>query len=287
MAEERRPVMQITPEIESMIARALSEDLASGDTTTDALIPPELTGSANLIAKAEGILAGVGVALAVFRQVDPSLEGTALLQDGSALQVADVIAQVQGRVASILMAERTALNFLQRMSGIATEANRYVRAIAGHRARILDTRKTTPGLRAIEKYAIRTGGASNHRGNLADGILIKDNHIQALRNLSLAEIIKQARAWASHTVKVEVEVEDLEQVNEALEAGADILMLDNMGLEEMARAVKLAHGRALTEASGGVTLETVRAVAATGVDLISVGAMTHSPRALDIGLDLV
>ena len=284
-----RPMIQITPEIEASIDKALTEDLSIGDPTTDALIPQDLTGRAKLVAKADGILAGVDVALAVFRRIDPALKTTALIRDGATLEPGAVIASVEGSVSSILKAERTALNFLQRLSGTATATGEYVRAVAGHQARIVDTRKTTPGLRSLEKYAVRAGGGFNHRQNLGDGILIKDNHIQALRQegLSLGEIVQKAYANAPHTVKVEVEVENLDQVSEALDAGAETLLLDNMGLEEMAAAVGMAQGRALTEASGGINLETVRAVAATGVDLISVGALTHSARALDISLDLV
>ena len=281
--------MLISPEIESLIDRALAEDLSIGDPTTTILIPPRLAARADLVAKAEGILAGVDVALAVFRRVDRSLQTRALIEDGMALEVGLRIATVEGPASSILQAERTALNFLQRLCGIATETSRYVRAAAGHKVRIVDTRKTTPGLRALEKYAVRCGGGRNHRQNLGDGILIKDNHIQALRGngLSLGEIIGKARAGASHTIRVEVEVEDLTAVKEALDAGAEVLLLDNMELEEMARAATLARGRAVTEASGGIDLASVRDVAATGVDLISVGALTHSPRALDISLDLV
>ena len=279
----------MTPEVEALIDRALTEDLSIGDPTTEAIVPPGLTGRAELISGEEGVLAGVDIALAVFRRVDPGLETKPLIQDGSVLQPGDVISSVEGAVSPILKAERTALNFLQRLSGIATETGRYVKAASGYRARIVDTRKTTPGLRALEKYAVRVGGGHNHRRNLGDGILIKDNHLQALRNqgLSLADVIKRARANASHTVKIEVEVEDLDQVAEALDVGAEILLLDNMGTQEMTEAVGLARGRAVTEASGGVNLETVRVVAATGVDLISVGALTHSVRALDISLDLV
>ena len=279
----------ITPEIESLIDRALSEDLSIGDPTTEALIPPELAGRADLVAKEEGVLAGVGVALAVFRRVDPTLETSSHVQDGSGLEAGVRIASVEGSVASILMTERTALNFVRRLSGVATETSRYVRAVEGYKARIVDTRKTTPGLRTLDKYAVRVGGGHNHRRSLGDGILIKDNHIQALRGqgLSLADIVEKAYANASHTIKIEVEVEDLSQAKEALEAGAEILLLDNMGLEEMAKAVELARGKAMTEASGGISLETVSRVAATGVDLISVGALTHSARALDISLDMV
>ena len=284
-----RPVLHLTPEVENLIDRALSEDLSIGDPTTEALIPDQLTGRAELVAKQEGLLAGVEVALAVFHRVDPTLDARPLLRDGAALRPRDVIASVEGAVSSILRAERTALNFLQRLSGVATQTSKYVRAVSGHQVRIVDTRKTTPGLRVLEKYAVRVGGGHNHRRNLGDGILIKDNHIQAMRSqgLGLADVIQKARANASHTVRVEVEVEDLQQVKEALEAGAELLLLDNMDLEKLAQAVKMARGRALTEASGGITLETVRAVAATGVDLISIGALTHSVTALDLSLDLV
>ena len=277
----------ITPEIESLIDRALTEDLSIGDPTCDALIPPELQASAVVVAKSEGVLAGVDVALAVFRRVDPALDACARLPDGSPLRPGDVIAAVSGSAAAIMMAERTALNFVQRMSGIATATRGYVDAVAGHDVRIVDTRKTTPGLRTLDKYAVRCGGGHNHRRNLGDGILIKDNHIQALRDhgLSLADVVRKAYANAPHTVRVEVEVENVDEAREALDAGAEILLLDNMAPPEMARAVELARGRAVTEASGGINLDTVRAAAAAGVDLISVGALTHSVLALDISLD--
>ncbi len=278
-----------TLEIEALVDRALAEDLCSGDPTTDALIPSDLQGKAVVAAKAEGVLAGIGIALAVFRRVDPTLKVTPLMRDGASVKPEDIIAELEGPVASVLAGERTALNFLQRLSGIATETSRYVQQVAGYNAQILDTRKTTPGLRALEKYAVSVGGGKNHRRNLGDGILIKDNHISALRSsgVGLAEIVRKARAGAPHTLKVEVEIEDLDQVREALDAGAELLLLDNMGVEMMATAVKMARGRALTEASGGVRLQNVREVAATGVDLISVGALTHSARALDMGLDIV
>ena len=282
-------VLHLTPEIESLIDRALGEDLSIGDPTCDALIPPELQARAVMVAKSDGVLAGVDVALAVFRRVDPTLDACASLSDGSPLSPGDAIAAVSGSAASIMMAERTALNFTQRMSGIATATRRYVDAVAGHDVRIVDTRKTTPGLRTLDKYAVRCGGGHNHRRNLGDGILIKDNHIQALRDhgLSLADVVRKANANAPHTVRVEVEVESVDEAREALDAGAEILLLDNMSPAEMARAVDLARGRAVTEASGGIDLDTVRDVAASGVDLISVGALTHSVRALDISLDFV
>jgi nicotinate-nucleotide pyrophosphorylase (carboxylating) len=281
-------VSQLPPEVYSLIDAALSEDQTFNDPTTAALVPPEIRGNGMIRAKAPGILAGIDVAAAVFHRVDPDLEVQALLSDGSALSPGMDIARVQGMAGSILRAERIALNFLQRMSGIASDTNQYVRAIEGCQARIVDTRKTVPGHRYLDKYAVRMGGGYNHRLNLADGILIKDNHIEALRSreMGLKEVIQLALSRASHTIKVEVEVETLDQVREALDGGAHILMLDNMTVELMRQAMKLIDGRAVVEASGGITLETVRAVAETGVDLISIGGLTHSARALDISLDL-
>ena len=269
--------------------RALSEDLYAGDLTTDAVIPPDLSGKAVIISKAPGVVAGLPVALLVFTRLDSDFTTHSLVSDGDRVVPEDFVAEVEGSVASILKGERTALNFLQRMSGIATEAGLYAAAVEGYSARILDTRKTTPGLRALEKYAVAAGGGRNHRYSLGDGVLIKDNHIEAARRMGhgIAYAVEAARVSAPHTVKVEVEVENLQQAWEALDAGADILLLDNMGLEEMRSAVKMARGRALTEASGGITLDNVRDVAATGVDFISVGALTHSPRALDMSLELV
>lgn len=279
---------QLPPEVHSLIDAALSEDQIFNDPTTAALVPPEIRGNGMIRAKAPGILAGIDVAAAVFHRVDPDLEVQVLLSDGSALSPGMDIARVQGMAGSILRAERVALNFLQRMSGIASDTNQYVRAIEGCQARIVDTRKTVPGHRYLDKYAVRMGGGYNHRLNLADGILIKDNHIEALRSreMGLKEVIQLALSRASHTIKVEVEVETLDQVREALDGGAHILMLDNMTVELMRQAMKLIDGRAVVEASGGITLETVRAVAETGVDLISIGGLTHSARALDISLDL-
>ena len=279
----------ITPEIEAIVDQALAEDLSAGDPTTEILVAPDVHGKAVVMAKAKGVLAGVDVALSVFRRVDSAVRVKALARDGSRLEPETFIAEIEGPVASILMSERTALNFLQHLSGIATETRKYVEKVAGHKALILDTRKTTPGLRSLQKYAVRLGGGKNHRRNLGDGILIKDNHIDVMRRsgLDVGETVKKARARAPHTLKVEVEVEDLRQVREALDAGADALLLDNMDLDQMAKAVKMANGKAITEASGGINLVNVGAVAATGVDLISVGALTHSAAALDISLELV
>ena len=280
-------MFQMTLETEALIDRALSEDLSIGDPTTDILIPPDLNGHASFVAKEEGILAGLDVALAVFQRFDRSLEAEVFVQDGRRLAPGDAIATVSGKMNPMLKAERTALNFIRKMSGIATVTATYVREVDSYEVRIVDTRKTTPGLRALEKYAVRVGGGYNHRQNLGDGILIKDNHIETLRNqgMSLGDVVRKANREKSHTINVEVEVEDLSQVEEALDAGARILLLDNMAPEDMAIAVRMAEGKAVTEASGNITLRTVRAAAASGVDLISVGALTHSSKDLDISLD--
>ena len=279
---------QLPPEVYRLIDAALTEDATFNDPTTAALVPPEILGVGMLRAKAGGVLAGGDVAMAVFQRVDLGLDARTLLADGSGLSPGDDIARVEGPAASILLAERIALNFLQRMSGIASETHRYVSAVEGCKARIVDTRKTVPGLRYLDKYAVRMGGGHNHRLNLADGILIKDNHIQALRSrkLGLREIVQLALSRASHTIKVEVEVETLGEVREAVEAGAHIIMLDNMPVDLMRQAMDIVAGRAVVEASGNITMETVRAVAETGVDLISIGGLTHSVTALDISLDL-
>ncbi len=282
-------MFQMTPDTEALIDRAISEDLLIGDPTTDILIPADMQGEAAFVAKEAGVLAGLDVALAVFKRIDDSLCANTLVEDGSELAAGQQLAFVSGGMRSILKAERTALNFVRRLSGIASETASYARAVEGYLVRIVDTRKTTPGLRALEKYAIRAGGGYNHRQNLGDGILIKDNHIEALRRLgmNLGDVVRKANREKSHTVNVEVEVEDLAQAQEALDAGAKILLLDNMHPEEMAAAVQAARGRAVIEASGNITLENVRAAAAAGVDIISVGALTHSSRALDISLDVV
>lgn len=280
-------MIHLNPEVRALIDVALAEDQAFNDPTTR-IIPNGLMASGTIKSKAYGTLAGVDVSLAVFQHVDPSLQTEALLSDGSSLAPGDDIARLEGSAASILRAERSALNFLQRMSGIATDTARCVRLVEGFKANIVDTRKTAPGLRYLDKYAVRAGGGANHRMNLADGILIKDNHIAALRSqgLSLYETVKLALVRAPHTVKVEVEVTNLEELQEALEAGAHIILLDNMSLEDMRRAVDIVKGVATIEASGGINAETVRAVAETGVDLISLGSLTHSVQALDISLDL-
>ncbi len=278
----------LPPTVYQLIDAALTEDQAFNDPTTEALVPPEIRAEGVIRAKSSGVLAGTDVGLSVFQRVDPTLEIQGFLADGAILSPGNDIARVQGSAGSILRAERTALNFMQRMSGIASDTNRYVRAIEGSRSRIVDTRKTAPGHRYLDKYAVRMGGGYNHRLNLADGILIKDNHIEALRSkeMGLREVIQLALARASHTIKVEVEVETVEAAAQAAEAGAHIIMLDNMDPETMKEAMDVIAGRAVVEASGGITLETVKAVADTGVDLISIGGLTHSVTALDISLDL-
>ena len=275
-------------QLKRIVSEALSEDLANRDITTNMLIPPELEGKAAILVKRNGVLAGLDAAKEVFRQVDPSLRFEAVAKDGAKVSKGKVVATIEGKMASILKAERTALNFLQHLSGIATETARYVDAVAGTKAIITDTRKTVPGLRLLEKYAVRVCGGHNHRLNLSDGVLIKDNHLTILRScgVGLGEAVRKARKRAPRTMKVEVEVESVKQAQEALSAGADIIMLDNMKLQDMRRVVELVHGRALLEASGGITLDNVRSVAETGVNLISVGALTHSAKALDISLEV-
>lgn len=275
------------PGLDRTIEAALAEDLALGDPTTTSLIPPHLTGRASFVSRQPGVLAGIQVAIDVYRQVDPELKTKAMLLDGDVVAPGAVLGSVEGRVASILTGERTALNFLQRMSGVATLTAQYVKEIEGTPATIVDTRKTAPGLRALDKYAVAAGGGKNHRMCLGDGILIKDNHIAALRaeGISLAQVVKRARTRAPHTVKIEVEVETIVEAQEAIKGGADIILADNMPADELAQIVALAKGKVMVEASGGITLENVAEVARTGVNLISVGALTHSVKALDIGLD--
>ncbi len=271
-------------QVEQVIENALAEDLASSDVTTQALIPPDLEGRASIVVKEDGVLAGMEVAQAVFRQVDPALRIGVLIQDGARVRKGNEVAIIEGKVAGILRAERTALNFLCHLSGVATETARYVAAVEGCKTRITDTRKTTPGMRMLEKYAVRMGGGQSHRLHLGDWVLIKDNHLAALPAVGLKEAIECTRRASA--LKVEVEVGSVAEAEEALDASADIIMLDNMAVEEIKQVVELARGRALIEASGGITLENVLQVAEAGVDLISVGAITHSAKALDLSLEL-
>jgi nicotinate-nucleotide pyrophosphorylase (carboxylating) len=275
-------------EIDAAIGIALDEDLSGGDATTEALIPAGLAGKATLLVKEPGVLAGVEVAVCVFRKIDASLKVEMFLKDGSVVKPNDIIGTISGSVIGLLKAERTALNFLQRMSGIASQTAQYVEAIAGTSAGIYDTRKTTPGLRVLEKYAVRMGGGHNHRRSLGDAVLIKDNHIAAMRlaGLNLEQIVQKARRNAPEGITIEVEVTSVAEAAEALKAGPDIIMLDNMSVPEMKKAVKLISGRAKVEASGNIRLNNVREVALTGVDIISIGALTHSYNALDISLEM-
>ena len=270
--------------LDSLIDLAFEEDIGIGDITTEATVPPEREGIGILLAKSDGMIAGLPIAERVFSKLDATLAFRTLVSDGDAVDAGTSIAEVQGSAKTILIGERTALNFLQRLSGIATLTAQFVEAVADYDAKIVDTRKTAAGWRALQKYAVRVGGGYNHRFGLYDGVLIKDNHIVAAGGI--ANAVQRAREVVPHTVKIEVEVETAEQVDEALEADADILLLDNMPLSIMQNVVQEVGDRAVTEASGGITLERVQAVAATGVDLISVGALTHSAMPMDISLTL-
>ncbi|HCP60720.1 MAG TPA: carboxylating nicotinate-nucleotide diphosphorylase [Dehalococcoidia bacterium] len=275
-------------QLDSIIDRALAEDISRGDITSEALLPPGLQGKAVIRVKAKGVLAGGEVARRVLLRVDPSLKIEIIIKDGARVKPGDMLATISGTVMSILKAERVALNFLQRLSGIATETARFVARAQGLPVTILDTRKTTPGLRLLEKYAVRTGGGQNHRLDLSDGILIKDTHLAALHALGmdLPGIITRAKRNAPHHLKVEIEVSTVEEAVEAAAAGADIIMLDNMSPEEMRRAASLTPAGVKLEASGGITLKNIGAAARSGVDFISIGALTHSPRALDMSLTI-
>ncbi|SHG44362.1 nicotinate-nucleotide pyrophosphorylase [carboxylating] [Thermosyntropha lipolytica DSM 11003] len=271
--------------LEDLIRRALQEDIGHGDITTENLIPPEHQSCGEFIAKAEGILAGIEVCRAVFAYLDKSIAFEALKQDGDQVRKGEVIARVRGNTRCLLMGERLALNFLQRMSGIATKTCRLAEKIKPYPAVLVDTRKTTPGLRYLEKYAVAAGGGRNHRFGLYDGVMIKDNHIKAAGGIRLA--VEKIRGKIPHTIKIEVEVENLEQLKEALEAGADIILLDNMPVDMLQEAVAMAKGKALLEASGGVDEHNIEEIARTGVDFISCGALTHSAPSLDISFNLL
>ena len=275
--------MAVTAEaIERTVWAALAEDVGEKDVTTEATVDPAAVGTAELLVEEPGVVFGLRVGEAVFRALDPDAEVEALGEDGAFLDAPAAVARVTGSLGAILTGERTALNFLGRLSGVATVTRRYVDAVAGTGAAILDTRKTTPGLRLLEKQAVAAGGGRNHRFGLFDGVLIKDNHLRAAGSIAVAV----ERARAATDLPVEVECDTLEQVSEALAAGADAILLDNMSLDELRAAVVLVDGRARLEASGGVTLENVRAIAETGVDEISIGALTHSARSLDVSLEL-
>lgn len=270
--------------IKDVVRRALEEDLGVGDITSESILVENFTTEAVFLAKSPGVIAGLPVVAEVWRQLDPKLIFTPLIEDGFTVLRGAEIAKVSGPVKSILAGERVALNFLQHLSGIATKTAQLVKLVEGYPVKVVDTRKTTPGLRILEKYAVRQGGGHNHRYNLADAVLIKDNHIAACG--SITDAVKRARAAIPHTMTIEVEVENESQVREAIDVKADIIMLDNMPPAQMKAMVKLIDGRALVEASGNINESTIKEVAATGVDIISSGAITHSVSALDISLDI-
>jgi nicotinate-nucleotide pyrophosphorylase (carboxylating) len=272
--------------IEQAVRRALDEDLGrAGDITSAATIPAGKKAKAKLVARKAGVLAGLACAAESFRAIDPNVSFRAKTRDGAKLAANEIIAEIEGPAITILSGERVALNFVGHLSGIATLTAAYVARVAHTGAKIVDTRKTLPGLRALEKYAVRCGGGVNHRFGLDDAVLIKDNHIAVAGGVAAA--LKRARAAAGHLVKVEIEVDQLDQLSEVLKAGgADSVLLDNMDAATLKRAVEMARGKVVTEASGGVTLETVARIAETGVDVISVGALTHSAPALDVALDI-
>jgi nicotinate-nucleotide pyrophosphorylase (carboxylating) len=275
-------------QVERIVAAALEEDAPWGDLTSEVLVPAWATGTARLVAREPGVLSGTAAFAAAFQLVDPELSVSAWVQDGSAFEAGTVLAEVAGSARAILRGERIGLNFIQRMSGIATETARYVTAVAATPARIVDTRKTTPGLRALERQAVRDGGGHNHRHSLSDAVMAKDNHLAFLADagVTLTEALVRARHLLPHTAHLEVEVDRLDQIPDVLAAGVDTIMLDNFTLDELREGVAIIGDRAIVEASGGVTLETVTDIAGTGVDVISVGALTHSVRSLDLGLDV-
>jgi nicotinate-nucleotide pyrophosphorylase (carboxylating) len=275
----------MTPEIDRVIEAALQEDMPDGDITSESLIPPESISKAIFMAKEDGILAGIDVAARVFWKVDSSITFEKDVDDGSAIKAGDTLARIKGPSISLLKGERTALNFLQRMSGIASLTQEFVKGLEGTGTQVLDTRKTTPSLRSLEKYAVKMGGGTNHRHSLSDMVLIKDNHLQIVGNIS--DAIQRARDRVGRDVRIEVETANLEEVKEAVHAGADMVMLDNMSPETMKGVVEWVNGRVPLEASGNVTLSTLKEIAASGVDYISVGGLTHSYRSLDISMEFL
>lgn len=271
--------------IDQTIRAALSEDLGrAGDITTQATIPESARARALIVARETGVIAGSDIAIAAFRMMEPNVRFDTHMTDGTAIAAGTVVLAVEGPARAILSAERVALNFMGRLSGIASLTARYVQAVKHTKARIVCTRKTTPNLRAFEKYAVRCGGGSNHRFGLDDAILIKDNHIAVAGGVVNA--LRAAKSFAGHLVKIEIEVDTLDQLDEVIKEGADVVLLDNMMPDQLKEAVRRVSGKMLTEASGGVNLETVAAIAESGVDMISVGALTHSAKVLDLGLDI-
>jgi len=276
-----------TKMVQNIIDLALEEDLGWGDVTTDALVPPDIMARADVLFKEAGVVAGLDIMMRVFQTVDPSVTAKVLKPDGSRVEKGEVVAVIEGPAASLLKAERVALNFIQRLSGIATLTARFVEQVGDLPVRVIHTRKTTPGLRILERYAVRCGGGGLHRFNLSDGVLVKDNHLVALRKAGkgIKEAVALLRRSVPHTIAIQVEADTIDQVREAVEAGADAILLDNMSPEMARDCVKLVAGRAKVEASGGIKLDTIRRYAEAGVDMASSGALTHSVRSLDISLD--
>lgn len=275
--------MYATFRFQEIVDRALQEDIGTGDLSTG-ILPDDLTGLAKIYAKQEGVVAGLELVEQVFQRVDPLIQIRRLAKDGDTVKVGVVVLELVGSYSSILQGERTALNFLQHLSGIATATKRAVDKVAGLSASIVDTRKTLPGWRSLQKYAVRVGGGQNHRFGLYDAVMLKDNHIAAVG--SITEAVQKIKGQVGHMAKIEVECESIDQVKEAVSSGVDVIMLDNMGLDEMREAVNYINGRAIVEASGGMKEERLREVAETGVDLISIGALTNSVKAMDFSLDV-
>lgn len=271
-------------EIDDIIKRAITEDINYIDVTTDYLIDDELTSSARYVSKDDGVLCGIEIAMRVFELLDSSVKYEILINDGQKVKKGDIIAVIHGRVKTLLKGERTALNLVQHLSGIATQTNHCVELIKGTKASVADTRKTLPGLRSLQKYAVTVGGGKNHRYNLSDCAMLKDTHLDAYGSITNA--VNALREHLGHTVKIEVETTNLDEVKEALQVGAELIMLDNMSCEQMAEAVKLCNEKALLEASGNVTEETIKSIAETGVDIISIGALTHSVKCFDISMKM-
>jgi nicotinate-nucleotide pyrophosphorylase (carboxylating) len=285
VCEENLIIFLMTLKIDTIIEAALKEDMPDGDVTSENLVPPESVSKAIFLVMEDGILAGIDVAARVFWKIDPHVVFAKNVEDGSTIGAGDTLARIEGPSVSLLKGERIALNFLQRMSGIATLTQKFVKSLEGSQTQILDTRKTTPSLRSLEKYAVKMGGGTNHRLNLSDMVLIKDNHLKIVGNIS--EAVKRARENAGPDVKIEIETTTLEEVKEAVRSGADMIMLDNMSPERMREVVEWVDGRIPLEASGNVKLSTIKEIASSGVDFISVGGLTHSYQSLDISMEFL
>jgi len=282
---EKLIIFSMTLEIDTIIEAALKEDMPDGDVTSESLVPPESVSKAILLVKEDGILAGIDVAARVFWKIDPHVVFDKNVEDGSSIRAGDTLARIEGPSISLLKGERTALNFLQRMSGIATLTQKFVKSLERSQTQILDTRKTTPSLRSLEKYAVKMGGGTNHRLNLSDMVLIKDNHLKIVGNIS--EAVKRARDSVGPDLKIEIETTTLEEVKEAVRSGADMIMLDNMSPKRMREVVEWVDGKVPLEASGNVKLSTIKEIASSGVDFISVGGLTHSYQSLDISMEFL